>query len=158
MRNNNVLMMKRIFTEFLILDLKGESKAEKLMNIANFAFEKGLVKAPEVLYQRFVTRERERSVAIIDDIAFPEACKVDMNRPYAFILCRPQESLIFERPDIRVRIILASLFAVRPDTTCIRTMVKLTDLLRSQQFCEDLLKARDENEVYCAMARFYEVQ
>lgn len=158
MKNNNVFAMKRTFTEFLILDLKGESKTEKLMNIANFALEKGLVKDAEALYQRFLAREQERKFGVIDDIAFPEAYGVDMSRPYAFILCRPQESLIFERPDICVRIILVSLFCGRTNTACIRVIAKLSKLLRSQRFCEDFLKAKSEDEVYRAMARLEEIQ
>lgn len=158
MKKYSVATIKRIFTEFLILDLEGKDKAEMLMNISGFALKKGLVKDAEVLYQKFLERERERGITVVGDIAFPEACGIEMSRPYAFILCRTPQTVMFERVDIGVRIVLVSLLSVRPDTICIRAMARLSNLLRSQKFCEDFLKAKNENEVYCAMVRLQEVQ
>lgn len=158
MKNYNEATMKRSTTEFLILDLEGKDKAEMLMNISRFAVNKGLVKDAEVLYQKFLARERERGIAVVPDIAFPEAYGIEMSRPYAFILCRTQQTVMFERADTGVRIILVSLFCAKSDTSCIRVMAKLSKLMRSQRFCEDFLKVKNEDEVYRAMARLEEIQ
>ena len=156
MQNFNIVLIKRMFTEFLILDLEGKDKSEIMLNISGFAKEKGLVKDAAVLYQQFLTRERKRGIGVVPGLAFPEASGIEMSRPFAFILCRTRQTVMFEREDVGVRIVLVSLFGVRPDTTCIRAMAKLSGLVRSQKFCEDFLNCSNEHEVYCAMARSQE--
>ncbi len=158
MQNCNIVLMKRMFTEFLILDLEGKDKSEIMLNIAGFAQEKSLVKDAAVLYQQFLARERQRGIGVVPGLAFPEACGIEMSRPFAFILCRTRQTVVFERMDMSVRIVLVSLFGVRPDATCMRAMSKLVGLVRSPRFCEDFLKCSNENEVYRAMARLQEKQ
>jgi mannitol/fructose-specific phosphotransferase system IIA component (Ntr-type) len=158
MQNFNIVLMKRMFTEFLILDLEGKNKSELMLNIAEFAQEKGLVMDAAVLYQQFLARERQRGIGVVPGLAFPEASGIEMSRPFACILCRTRQTVVFERMDMSVRIVLVSLFSVRPDATCMRAMAKLVGLVRSPRFCEDFLECGNEEEVYRAMARSQEKQ
>lgn len=140
--------MKKI-VNLIILDLEGKTKEEILFSIAKFAKREKLIPDEQLVYQKFLKREQLGTTAIGKGIALPEACWIEMNRPYAFILCRAKEPVDFNSLDGRpVRIILASLGRDKDDLTMLSPMVKLTRLLKSNQFRNDFLNVRNRNEVY----------
>jgi len=133
----------------IILDLAGKTKEEVLLNISKFAKQEKLIKDEQLVYRKFLKREQPGTTAIGQGIALPEACWIDMNRPYAFILCRTKEPVYFHSLDgMPVRIILASLGGNKADLTRLKPMIKLTRLLKSHEFRNSFLNVRNANEVY----------
>ena len=138
----------------VILDLEGKTKEDILLNIAKFAKEKGLIKNEQIVYQKFLEREQRGATGIGNGIALPEACWIEMNRPYAFILCRTKESIDFQSLDGKpVRIILASLGRDKNDLTRLKQMANLTKFLKTQKLMERFLNAQSRDEVYALLQR-----
>lgn len=103
--------IKKEFTDLIILDLEGKTKEEVLLNIAKFAKEKDLARYDGSIHERFLKNEDARgTTAVGNGLACPEACGIEIGRPYAFILCRTKKPIEYNSPDGKpVRIILASL-------------------------------------------------
>ncbi len=126
---NKIEKLKKEFTDLILLDLEGNTKEEILLNIAKFAKGKGLIKDDQFLCMKFIKREQLGTTAIGNGLALPEACWIEMSRPYAFILCRTKESVEFNSLDGRlVRIILASLGKDKDDLARLRPMAQLVKL------------------------------
>ena len=141
--------IKKEITDLIILDLEGKTRKEALLNIAKFAKTNGLVDDERFLWQKFLEREGQGTTAIGNGLALPEACWIEMSRPYAFILCRTKEPVEFNSLDKKpVRIVLASLGRDKDDLSRLKPMVKLVRLIKNNKFCQDFLKVKDVDEVY----------
>jgi mannitol/fructose-specific phosphotransferase system IIA component (Ntr-type) len=133
---------------FITLGLKGRTKDEILSNIALFAKRQGLIQDEKMLYKKFLEREKQGTTAIGNSIALPEACWIQMSRPYAFILCRTKEPVSFNSLDGEpVRIVLASLGRDRDDLSRLKPMSYLVRLLKSAASRSKLTHATSESEV-----------
>jgi mannitol/fructose-specific phosphotransferase system IIA component (Ntr-type) len=133
---------------FIVLDLKGRSRDEILSNIALFAKRHGLIQNEQMLYKEFLEREKQGTTAIGNGVALPEACWIQMSRPYAFILCRTKELVSFNSLDGEpVRIVLASLGRDRDDLSRLKPMSYLVRLLKSPASRSKLIYATSESEV-----------
>ncbi len=140
--------MKKI-VDSIILDLAGKTKEEVLLNIAQFAKQKKLIKDEQLIYRKLLKREQLGTTAIGQGVALPEACWMAMNKPYAFILCRTKEPVDFNSLDGKpVRIILASLGGDKADLTRLKPMAKLTGLLKNSEFRNSFLNVRNTDDVY----------
>jgi len=139
--------MKKI-VDSIILDLAGKTKEDVLLNIAQFAKQEKLIKDEQLIYRKFLKREQLGTTAIGQGIALPEACWIDMSRPYAFILCRTKEPVDFDSLDGKpVRIILASLGRDKADLTRLKPMAELTGLLKSSEFRNSFLNVENPEDV-----------
>jgi mannitol/fructose-specific phosphotransferase system IIA component (Ntr-type) len=146
--------LKQEFTDLIILDLEGNTREEVLLNIARFAKEKGLIKDEQFLKNKFLKREVKGTTAIGNSIAVPEACWIEMSRPYAFILCRTREPVEFSSLDNKpVRIVLASLGRDQEDLTRLKPAVHLVKLLKNKEFRASFLKIQNADEVYSLFER-----
>ena len=133
---------------FITLDLKGRSRDEILSNIALFAKRQGLIQDEQILYRKFLEREKQGTTSIGNGVALPEACWIQMSRPYAFILCRTKEPVSFNSLDGEpVRIVLASLGRDRDDLSRLKPMSYLVRLLKSTVSRSNLIRATSESEV-----------
>lgn len=133
---------------FITLDLKGRTKDEILSNIALFAKRQGLIKDEKILYKKFLVREKQGTTAIGNDVALPEACWIQMSRPYAFILCRTKEPVSFNSLDGEtIRIVLASLGRDKDDLSRLKPMLYLVRLLKSAASRNKLIHATSKSEI-----------
>jgi mannitol/fructose-specific phosphotransferase system IIA component (Ntr-type) len=141
--------IKKEITDLIILDLEGKTRKEALLNIAKFAKANSLVDDEQFLWQKFLEREGQGTTAIGNGLALPEACWIEMSRPYAFILCRTKEPVEFNSLDKKpVRIVLASLGRDKDDLSRLKPMAELARILMNNQFRQSFLKAKDVDEVY----------
>lgn len=141
-------------TIFIILDLKGRSRDESLLNIASFAKRQDLIQDEQILYRKFLEREKQGTTAIGNGIALPEACWIQMSRPYAFILCRAKEPVSFNALDGEpVRIVLASLGRDRGDLSRLKPMSYLVQLLKSASDRSKFLCATSEREIVALLKK-----
>ena len=140
--------MKKI-VDSIILDLAGKTKEEVLLNISKFAKQEKLIEDEQFIYRQFLNREQLGTTAIGQGIALPEACWIDMSRPYAFILCRTKEAVDFNSLDGKpVQIILASFGRDKADLTRLKPMAKLTKLLKNSEFRNSFLNVINTDDVY----------
>lgn len=140
--------MKKI-VDSIILNLAGKTKEDVLLNIAKFAKQEKLIQDEQLIYRKFLKREQLGTTAIGQGIALPEACWIDMSRPYAFILCRTKEPVDFNSLDGKpVRIILASLGGDKADLTRLKPMARLVRLLKNSEFRDSFLNVRNTDDVY----------
>ena len=147
--------MKKI-VDSIILDLAGKTKEEVLLNIAKFAKQEKLIKDEQFIYGKLLKREQLGTTAIGQGVALPEACWIDMSKPYAFILCRSKEPVDFNSLDGKpVRIILASLGGDKADLTRLKPMAKLARLLKNSEFRNSFLNVRNIDDVY-SLFKMYE--
>lgn len=147
-------IIKEELTDLIILDLEGKTKEDILLNIARFAKEKGLIKDERIVYQKFLDREKFGSTTIGKGIALPEACWIEMTRPYAFILCRTKEEIDFNSLDKKpIRIILASLGGDKEDLTRMKYIARFVTALKSVHFRTMFLTAKTEKDVYSVLCR-----
>jgi mannitol/fructose-specific phosphotransferase system IIA component (Ntr-type) len=154
MNNHELAVIKKDFTELLILDLEGVTREEVFMNISGFVEDKGLVKDAKIPYEKFLEQERLSPATIGNGILLPEAYGIEMARPYAFILCRTRFGLECCTSDGEpVRIILATLVGVKKDMARFRTILRFAKALRSKGFQKVFLKAKTEFDVYQALAQ-----
>lgn len=134
---------------FIILDLKGKTKNEILFNIASFAERQGLIQDKRMLYRKFLEREGQGTTAIGNEIALPEACWIEMCCPYAFILCRTENSVRFNSLDGKpIRIVLASLGRNKNDLSRLKPLLHLVRLLKSPAARNALIRANSEIQVF----------
>lgn len=141
--------IKQEFTDLVFLDLEGRTKEEILLNIAKFAKKEGLIVDEQFLYQKFLKREQLGTTGFGNGLALPEACWIEMSRPYAFILCQTKGPVDYNSLDGNpVRIILASLGKDKDDLTRLRPMAQLVRLLKNNEFRDLFLKAKNVNAVY----------
>ena len=141
--------IKQEFTDLVLLDVKGKTREELLLNIVKFAKNENLISDVQIAYNKFLDREKLGTTAIGNGLALPEACWIEMGRPYAFILCRAEEEVEFNSLDGKpVRIILASFGRDKDDLSRLKPMLNLTKLLKSERFRCDFLKAKDIKEIY----------
>jgi mannitol/fructose-specific phosphotransferase system IIA component (Ntr-type) len=139
---------------FITLDLKGRYKNEILLNIALFAKRQGLIQDEKMLYKKFLKREKQGTTAIGNGVALPEACWIQMSRPYAFILCRTKEPVSFNSLDGEpVRIVLASLGRDRNDLSRLKPMSYLVRLFKSAASRSKLIRATSEREVVALLKK-----
>lgn len=154
MNANNYEDIKKEFTDLIILDLEGKTKEELLLNISKYAKEKGIVKDEKEMYDTLIKREKILSTGLGDGIALPQAENIEMDRPYAYILCRTKEPVDYNSLDGKsVRILIACL--ISSDYACLRNLSHLTyfgkisKMLRPEKsFKQGFLKAKYINEVY----------
>lgn len=145
-------IIKEELTDLIILDLEGRTKEDVLLNIAKFVKEKGLIKDEQPVYQKFLDREKSGTTAIGKSIALPEACWIEMTRPYAFILCRTKEEIDFNSLDKKpIRIILASLGGDKENLTRMKYIARFVAALKSIHFRIRFLKAKTEDDVYSVL-------
>ncbi len=145
-------IIKEEFTDFVILDLEGKTREDVLLNIAKFAKEKGLIANEQIVYQKFLAREGLGTTAIGASVALPEACWIEMARPYAFILCRTKEEIAFNSLDKKpVRIILATLGGDKDDLSRLKYIRRFVAALESIHFRTRFLKAATEADVYSVL-------
>lgn len=150
--NAELQIVKDETTDLIILDLEGKTKEDVLLNIAKFVKEKGLIKDERIVYQKFLDREMSGTTAIGAGVALPEACWIEMARPYSFILCRAKEDIDFNSVDKKpVRIILASLGGDKEDLTRMKHITRLVKALKSVHFRTMFLKAKIAEDVYSAL-------
>jgi len=143
------------FAEFLALDLEGKTRGEVLMDIANFAKNKALVNDARISYEKFLDRESRGTTAIGGGIAFPEACWIEMSRPYAFIICRTKYPVNFNALDKKpVRIVVAFLGRDKNDLSRLMPIARLVKALKLKGFREAFLNAKNENEAFQALTRY----
>lgn len=136
----------------VVLDLKGKTKTDILLNIALFAKEIGLVNDETVLYEKFIKREMLGTTGIGNGIAFPEACWIEMSQPHACILCRTKEPIGFDSLDGKpVRIILAALGRDREDYSYLKPAALLVRLLKEKDFLNSFLNIKELSEVYAIL-------
>lgn len=146
---NDLVKVKKEFTDLVILDLEGKTKEEILLNIAKFAKKEGLIEGAQILLREFLEREKMGTTAIGNSLALPEACWIEMSRSYAFILCRTKEPVEFNSLDNKpVRIVLASLGKDKDDLSRLKPAAKLVKLLKNNEFRTNFLKVKDVDEVY----------
>ena len=147
--------MKKIIYS-IILDLEGKIKEDVLLNISKFAKQEKLIKDEQLIYRKLLKREQLGTTAIGQGVALPEACWINMSRPYAFILCRTKEPVDFNSLDGKpVRIILASLGRDKADLTRLKPMAKLAGLLKNSEFRNSFLNVRNSDDVY-SLFKMYE--
>ena len=150
--NSELQIVKDETTDLIILDLEGKTKEDILLNIAKFAKEKGLIKDERIVYQKFLDRETSGTTAIGAGVALPEACWIEMTRPYAFILCRTKEDVYFNSLDKKpIRIVLASLGGNKEDLTRMKHMTRLVKALKSVNFRTMFLKVKTTEDIYSAL-------
>jgi mannitol/fructose-specific phosphotransferase system IIA component (Ntr-type) len=137
------------FTDLIILDLEGKTKEDIFLGIARFAKTEGLVKDEETLYKSFLEKERKGTTAIGDSIALPEAFCIEMSRPYALILCRTKEAVDFNSFDGKpVQIVLASLNSDKDDSSSLKPMLHIMQLLRAEEYRDKIMGARTKYDIY----------
>ena len=152
-------IVKEEFTDLVALELEGKTRDDILLNIARFAKDKGLIKDEQVTYQKFLERERLGTTAIGNGVALPEACWIEMSRPYAFILCRTKEPVEFNSLDGKpVRVILASLGGDKEELSRLKPISHFVKVLKSKNFRNKFINARTEEDIYiiledCGMNR-----
>lgn len=143
---------------FITLDLKGRTKEEILSNIALFAKRQGLIRDEKILYKKFLEREKQGTTAIGNGVALPEACWIQMSRPYAFILCRTKEPASLNSLDGEpVRIVLASLGRDSEDLSRLKPMSYLVRLLKSTTGRSRLIRATSENEIIRLLKKYQNI-
>ncbi|MFH0739236.1 MAG: PTS sugar transporter subunit IIA [Candidatus Omnitrophota bacterium] len=141
--------IKSAFVDFVILDLKGNTKEEVLSQIAKFAKDKGLVKNRQYLYERLIEKERMGSTAIGNGIALPEACFIDLSQHHIFILCRTEAAVDFDSFDRKpVSIMLVFLCKEKNELAKFEPVLKLVQLLKSDKYKDKFKEASTEYEVY----------
>jgi mannitol/fructose-specific phosphotransferase system IIA component (Ntr-type) len=141
--------VRQEFTDLIIMDLPGKAKEEILWGIACFAKNKGLIDDEKVVYARFLEKENLGTTAISNGIALPEAHLIEMNRPFAFILCRTKEPVDFDSLDRKpVRVILASFVRSKDYLYGLKQMLYLARILKFEEYWNKFMDAETENDVY----------
>lgn len=147
-------IIKEEITDLLILDLEGKTKEEALLNISNYAKDKGLIKDTDTAYEKFLEKEK-RACTATGGIALPEACWIDMSRPYAYILCRTKEGVNFGSADkIPVRIILAFLGRDKDDLSKLRFLFRFNQAFKSEMFLKSFMKVDNEKSAYLVLCDY----
>jgi mannitol/fructose-specific phosphotransferase system IIA component (Ntr-type) len=155
MTDPELAVIKKDFTEFLILDLEGTTKDDVFRNIADFVKDKGLVRDAEIPYQKFLQYYRLRIPLMGNGIMAPEAHGIDMARPYAFILCRTRAGLdLYTTDQVAVRIILFTLVGNKKNLSRLKPMTRFVRALQSKAFLEEFLNAKTDCDAYEALAKY----
>lgn len=148
-------IIKEETTDLVILDLEGKTKEDVLLNIARFAKKAGLIGDECNAYQKFLDRESSSPTEIGAGVALPEACWIEMTRPYAFILCRTRDAIEYASPDKHsVNIIIASLGRDKEDLSRLKQMAHFVKAIKSKAFRFEFLNARTELDVYRALGKY----
>lgn len=134
---------------FVILDLKGGTKADILRNIALFAKDAGIISNEAIILDKLTLNPILESSMTGMGLALPEAADVNINSVYAFILCRIKQAILFNPTDKwPVKIVLASLVRDKKNFSYLKPMAKLVKLIKDKKFLKMFLNTKDTDEIY----------
>ncbi len=136
----------------ILLNLKGTTKEEVLLEIARFAKKAGLFKDEQAIYRMMLANEKTKPSAVGFGLAFPTVYSDLINTPLSLIFCRTLTPVEFNSPDKEpVSLILATFVQKKAPVETLKTMAKIAGLLRQESVREALLKAKGEDEIRLLM-------
>src|SRR3989338_4793841 len=140
-------------TDSIIADLKAEGKRDVISELAELLVKSGKEKDKNKLLDALMERERLGSTGIGEKVAMPHANSNEIETIVA-TFGRSNSGINFDSLDQKPVYFIFLLIAPEKSAGIhLKTLARISKLLKNPLFRQDLMKAKNEKEIYEAISR-----
>lgn len=130
-----------------LVDLQSADKIGVLRELSEFAFEKGLVDDPDAMFQGLVNREELISTGIGGGVAIPHTRCKGSSRLF-LVFGRSKSGVDFDALDGESAHLFVTIVGPEDESSNqLKVLSRTARLLKQNEFREEILKAKTEDEV-----------
>ena len=144
--------------ELMIFDLKADSKADVINQLAEKFFEKGYVVSKEEFAQGLRKREGEGSTALGDGVAIPHSKNKTVKEP-AVLFAKNNYGLDYDALDGEPTKVFFAIAAPDGENNLhVETLAELSKMIMKVGFIDDLLETTNADDVYKVIDKYSEAK